>query len=195
MTDQIYRKLTALLLIFAIGLVPALSYAKSEDNKKDHDNQEERVEKSDRSCFKAFGHLFARGFLKNRGEDRTSTPWNCFLPFGISKKFGGSASTTPDVIPPVISRIRTMVGTSTASVSWRTNENSTSRLYYGTSTGLDVNASTTSYIENNTLKKNHFLILNGLATSSAYYLAIESKDGSGNRTVTTTFTASTTGGL
>lgn len=96
-----------------------------------------------------------------------------------------------DTTSPIISGIGLLLGTSTANVSWHTNENASSRVYYGNSASLDVNASTTSFFENSTLKQNHSISVNGLATSTLYYFAIESKDGSGNRTVTPVFSGST----
>src|SRR3989344_890961 len=299
MTKQISRKMTVLFLVFAIGFTPVLSYAKNNDNKdkkdrEDKQEQNEKNDKNDRSCLKAFGHLFAPGFIKNWGE--RDFPSNCFLPFGIAKKFRGIASSTPPVLDttapiitdlavkpnivratvtwhtseksdstvfwstssnvdtnssttasvskngktkdhsvvienltasttyfvvvrsrdaasntatssvisfqtkplpvdntnPVVSSVALLVSTSTINVSWSTNENATSRLYYGTSPSLDVNASTTNFIENLTLTTSHHLLLSGLATSTSYYMAIESKDSSANRTVTPTFTTTTT---
>ena len=100
-------------------------------------------------------------------------------------------SLVTDALPPVISSVGILVGTSTANISWLTNENATSRIYYGTHVGLDVNSSTTSFIENSTLKQNHSMLVTGLATSTTHYFAVESKDGSGNRTVTPVFSATT----
>jgi Purple acid Phosphatase, N-terminal domain len=99
----------------------------------------------------------------------------------------------PDHTPPVISAVATLVSTSTIHVSWRTNENASSRVYYGTSAGLDVNASTTSFVETSTLSKEHTLSVNNLASSTTYYLSAESKDSSNNRSVTPVFSAITLG--
>ncbi|MDO8569441.1 MAG: fibronectin type III domain-containing protein [bacterium] len=305
MTNQISRKITVLFLVLMLGLAPALSYAKGDDNRKDRDeredreeqveNREERSRRNNKICFRAFGHLFASGFLKHRGGgDNRILFENCFLPFGISKKFRGVASSTldatapiitslvakpntikatitwhtneksdstvfwstsanvdvnssstasvtksektkdhnvviedltasttyfvivhsrdvdsntgtsaelsfqtkvlaPDNTNPVISNVVLLIGTSTIKVSWGTNENASSRLYYGTSTSLNANATTTSFVENSTPTKNHVISLNGLNPQTQYHLAAESKDPSGNRTVTPTFTASTLG--
>ena len=292
--------MTVFLLIFALGFgfMPASSYAKNNDDKRDRDDRrEERIEnhkersgRNDKSCLRAFGHLFAPGFIKNRG--RVSLLGYCFLPFGISKKFSGMASSTldttapvitnlrvkpnttkariswrtdeksdstvfwstsaninvnssstlsttrsertkehevtienlsasttyfiivrsrdassnvgtsveisfqtkaltPDSTPPVISSIALLVGTSTINVSWETNEGASSRVYYGTSASLDVNATTTSFVGNATLTQSHILSVSGLSSSTLYYLAAESKDANGNRTVTPTFSATT----
>ncbi|MDP3763364.1 MAG: fibronectin type III domain-containing protein [bacterium] len=290
MINQISRKATVFFLLLALGLTPALSYAKNDDTNQDNDdNNKEQVEKSNDSCLKAFGHLFAPGFIKNKGG--RSFSWDCFLPFGIGKKFSGTASSTPDTIAPIItslsvkpnttkatvtwntneksdsavfwslsspvninvsttqitrrnktkdhkivienltasttyylvvrskdatgnislstetsfntkaatpdtasptiSSIVTLVGTSTINFSWETNENATSRVYYGTSASLDVNASTASFVENSTLTKNHILSLNGLTPQTLYYLAVESKDANGNKTTTPVFNVTT----
>ena len=302
MTNHIAREISALCLIGVLALSPALSYAKNDDNKGNSRNNSEKKEKvekverisnNDNSCFRAFGHLFAPGFIKNWGQINFS--WNCFLPFGISKKFRGVSTTTPsfvDTIPPIISKltikteaskivvtwdtneksdstvfwstsagvnvnssstpnlnqnnltkdhrivienlnasttyflvvrsrdaslntvfstetsfvtkalsvdmvaptisnVTLLVGTSTINIGWKTNEDATSRVYYGTSPSLDVNASSTTFIENITLKKDHMISIGSLSTSTQYYLAVESKDLSGNRTVTPVFTATT----
>lgn len=99
---------------------------------------------------------------------------------------------SPDTSAPVISSVALIVGTSTANISWHTNENATSKVYYGTSSGLDVNATSTTFLENTTPKQNHLISLSSLATSTLYYFAAESRDASGNRTVTPVFSASTT---
>ncbi|MDO8728979.1 MAG: fibronectin type III domain-containing protein [bacterium] len=124
-------------------------------------------------------------FIIVRSKDASSN-------IGTSSETSFTTKTTiPDNFPPVVSEITLLVGTSTVNVGWKTNENATSRVYYGTSIGLDVNASTTNFIENSTLKKNHTLTISNLATSTTYYFAIESKDVNNNRTVTPTFTTTT----
>lgn len=205
-----------LAIIMSLTLTPALSLAKEkgENRGRDDDKEERREEKRDskeekreekkekreerkeikwanrdnRYCFKAFGHLIAPGWIKNFGPNSTSTV-NCWLPFGIGKKFGNS-TTTLDIIPPVIRQVAVTSSTSTISVSWRTNEPSTSRLWYGTTT--PIASTTANLVENNTLKLNHLLTISGLATGTPYYLVIESLDGSGNSQKSAQFIATTT---
>lgn len=100
-------------------------------------------------------------------------------------------SGVPDTVAPIISSVATLVGTTTISVGWHTNESSTSKLLFGTSTPLDANASTTPFTENLALVTNHRLDLGGLATSTTYYLIVESKDASGNVRRTGQFQATT----
>ncbi|HBV01739.1 MAG TPA: hypothetical protein DEF00_05175 [Candidatus Taylorbacteria bacterium] len=96
-----------------------------------------------------------------------------------------------DALAPIISSVSTLVGTTTISVGWHTNEFSTSKLLFGTSTPLDANASTTPFTEKLTLEKDHRLDLSGLGTSTTYYLIIESRDASGNVRRTGQFQAMT----
>ena len=262
------------------------------DKNKRKGRNEERKDSRKELCRIAFGHLFAPGYIKNWGSDERDFFWNCFVPFGISKKFNGTASSTPDILAPVISNllakpntvkatitwntneksdsavfwsnsanvnvnssstatvtkiekvkehklvienltasttyyfvirskdpsgntststessfttksvssdsiapiissVTLLVGTSTANIGWHTNENATSRVYYGTSSGLDINASTTSFTENSTLKQSHSVLLSNLSTSTLYYFVAESKDANGNKTVTPVFSATT----
>lgn len=86
----------------------------------------------------------------------------------------------PDVIAPIISRVAALVGTTTVSIRWQTNEPSSSKLFFSTTTPLDANASTTPFTENAALVNMHRLDLANLATSTTYYLIIESKDASSN---------------
>lgn len=188
------HKIIALSLTLMIALSPALSFAKNHEN-KGNGNREEKSERHEadksnlRRCFKAFGHLIAPGFIKNKGQ--VEFPGNCVLPFGIKKKFGGQASSTPDVVAPVISGITALASTSTISVNWNTNEQSTSRLYYGTSTPLDVNATSTNFVESSIPKNSHSLSISNLSTSTQYYIVVESKDASGNRALTPSFGVTT----
>lgn len=213
---SLITSLGLLAIIMSLALTPAISLAKErgDDRGRNDDKEERREEKRERKeekkerkeekreerkeikwasrdsryCFKAFGHLIAPGWVKNFGPSSTSTI-NCWLPFGIGKKFGNS-TTTLDIIPPVIRQVAVTSSTSTISVSWRTNEPSTSRLWYGTTT--PIASTTANLVENNTLKLNHLLTISGLATGTPYYLVIESLDGSGNSQKSAQFIASTT---
>lgn len=198
------------LLITSMVLTPVIGFAKEKENrgsehkesktsinkdKKDdrrEDRREDRKEdKKEKGCIRAFGHFFAKGWLKNNNS--VSINENCFLPFGIGKKFGGQASTTPDTIPPVVKNIVGVVSTSTVQANWKTNELSTSKLYYSTSAGL--NTATASFVENTTLKTTHSLKVSSLPNGTKYYLVIESKDGSGNTTKSPEFSLTTQGSI
>lgn len=64
--------------------------------------------------------------------------------------------------------------TSTATVSWTTNLPSTSTVFYGTTTPLDINASTTASVSSTTLSTTHSVSILGLVTGAIYNFIIQS---------------------
>ncbi|MBN2093904.1 MAG: peptidoglycan-binding protein [Candidatus Zambryskibacteria bacterium] len=86
-----------------------------------------------------------------------------------------------DTTAPTIDTIEiTNIATTTATVSWSTNEEATGILWYSTSTPVDIEAQNTEKLENSSLMPSHSFGLSGLATSTAYYLIITAKDAAGN---------------
>jgi peptidoglycan hydrolase-like protein with peptidoglycan-binding domain len=131
------------------------------------------------------GHMIAPGWLKkhdkpvptssvplcnSRGNDRDDDDDN-------------HGTTTPDTIAPIISSITTVPGQTNATVYWTTNENSTTKVYYGTTSSIDVNATTTLSVSNGSLVSNHGITVTGLTAATTYYYVVESKDASGNKAV------------
>lgn len=102
-------------------------------------------------------------------------------------------SAPPDTTAPNISAVAVLVSTTTIGVRWQTNEPATSKLFYGTTTPLDANASTTPFIESAALVRTHRLDLASLTASTTYYLIVESRDTSGNKGRTSQFQAMTLG--
>ncbi len=94
---------------------------------------------------------------------------------------GSGATTTPptDTTAPLISALSVTPASTTAQVNWTTNENSSSRVWYGTTSPLTLASPTTS-IFNSSLVLAHSLSLSGLTASTTYYLVVESKDATGN---------------
>ena len=187
MTNKNYHGIAALSLALALTLSPAISYAKEKNgDKKDRDDKQERVEKHSHksSCFHAYGHLIAPGFIKTKGIVELSE--HCRLPFGIWKKFfingTSTASTTPDTTAPRISKVSVSVGTTTASVSWRTNEKASSKFYYGTTSPLSITATSTTTFSDAVFRKDHSVALPGLTSSTTYYFILSGSDSSGNAT-------------
>ncbi len=87
----------------------------------------------------------------------------------------------PDTTAPVISGIALAISSTTAIVSWTTNESSTSKVYYSTST--PVVTATAANISNSSLVTSHSLNLVGLTASTTYYFVVESGDASNNKTI------------
>jgi len=122
------------------------------------------------------GHLIAPGWLRKHDGVRPIVPTCQKLPYGIEKKLGTTpTSTTPDTTAPVISSIGTSVTTSTATITWVTNEPATSQMMfgltsvYGSSTALDM-----------TLMTIHSQTMTGLAAGTVYHFQLQSKDAAGN---------------
>jgi len=99
--------------------------------------------------------------------------------------------TPPDTTAPVISSIATTnIATTTATISWNTNENATSKLWYGTTTTvntsdapqLSINSGTMSYVFN----------LTGLTGTTTYYAIGSVRDTAGNTATTTGISFTTT---
>ena len=84
-------------------------------------------------------------------------------------------TSTTDTTPPVISSVTATPGTTTATITWTTNETSTSRVDYGTSAAsLTLNAS------NPTLATAHSISLSSLTPGTTYFYRVTSVDAANN---------------
>lgn len=145
-------------------------------DKDDDDHDDDR--KSYRKCY-PWGIFHAWGIDKRLENGKG-------LPSGIFKKFSKcdgqygngttTATTTPDTLAPKISNIRVAKATSTASISWRTNESTTGGIKYGTNSNL----SSATTLNDGSLVLNHKLDLAGLAADTTYYYMITARDMNGN---------------
>lgn len=107
----------------------------------------------------------------------------------ISKDAAGNTATssdmtfttgTPDTTAPIISAVSVgSISSTTAQISWTTNESASSRVWYGTTTPLTL-ASPTLTLFDGALLLAHSLNLSSLTASSTYHFVVESKDASGN---------------
>ena len=80
-----------------------------------------------------------------------------------------------DNAAPVISAVTATPGSTTAVISWTTNEASSSSVDYGTSSGsLNLNVNSATPVTS------HSVTLTGLTASTAYFYRVTSVDGSGN---------------
>ncbi len=96
------------------------------------------------------------------------------------------------VLPPVISAITSSVASTTASVSWTTNEAATSQVYYGTVNPLNIISTSTLSVSNATLVMSHTLALSGLNASTTYYFVVQSADASANTATSSQMSFTTT---
>ncbi len=203
------------LLAITIAATPLISFAKENDKKDDqkgrsesskglmqkNNNDDDRDDDNDNknrkngdnknhtSCVRAYGHLFAFGWNKKNSlsdDDRAYISGNCYLPFGIAKKFRGyNATTTPDVTAPVISNLSTNAGKTQADIRWSTNEQSDSVVFWNTSSSVDTSNSATNKVSNNRLTKGHQVLLRNLTPDTTYYVIVRSRDAAGNQTLST----------
>jgi hypothetical protein len=92
----------------------------------------------------------------------------------LQRRVGGA-----DVTPPVISSAtEANIATSTADVTWVTNEFATSKVYLSTSS--PVNLATAQVAANADLTVSHLIHVTGLTPSTNYFLVVESADASNN---------------
>lgn len=85
-----------------------------------------------------------------------------------------------DTTPPVIKNILALSETETQTViTWTTNEPSSSKVEYGTTTGYGLT------VTSDELTTTHSITLSGLEPNTAYYYQIKSKDKAGNEASST----------
>ncbi|MEK7555301.1 MAG: peptidoglycan-binding protein [Patescibacteria group bacterium] len=158
-----------------------LAFEKAEKEKSDDD----KISNAGRLCaIVPPGHLIAPGWLKKQKDEQPIIPLCQILPIGIAKKLE-QATSTPDTTAPIISAISVNATTSTATITWTTNEASTSKAYYSTISPLDVSSTSTLSVSTLTLSMSHLLGLSGLTASSTYYFAVESKNAANNTATST----------
>ncbi|MEK9154862.1 MAG: peptidoglycan-binding protein [Patescibacteria group bacterium] len=157
--------------------------AKRDDDDEDEDDDDDRKFESRRICaIVPPGHLIAPGWLKKHYDDDDNNviiPICQILPYGIIKKLSPSATSTPDIVAPVISNVSALNITATSSkIHWNTNELATSKVYFGTSFPVDIN--TAANISDNSFVTDHNINLTSLSASTTYYYVVQSSDQSGN---------------
>ncbi len=172
-----------------VGIVGPKTLKKLNEWLEEHPLYLEKENGEDKPCaIVPPGHLIAPGWLRKQDGVRPIVPVCQVIPPGIAKKLGLPVPTsTPDVTPPVISTIVSSVSTSSAIITWSTNETADSQIFYGTSTAYGLNTAL-----NSALVTNHSQTLTSLDTGTLYHFQVRSKDASGNLATSTdqTFTTS-----
>ena len=87
-------------------------------------------------------------------------------------------TSAPDSVAPSISAIGISAGTSTATITWTTNEAAKSKVYFSTTTPLNALLASTNI--DAALVTGHTVQLTGLTPSTTYYFKVESADATGN---------------
>jgi hypothetical protein len=98
-----------------------------------------------------------------------------------------SPFTAPDTTPPVISNVTaTNVLSTSATITWTTNEAATSQVEFGTTTGYG----TTTPLDPS-MVTSHSISISGLTATTQYHYRVTSKDAAGNQTISGDFTFTT----
>ncbi len=179
-------------IVFGTASTTSTSTVYTHREREDDNDQGDRRERKDaRPCvIVPPGHLIAPGWLrKHKEEDRPIVPPCQILPPGISDRLNGqpSSTTTPPVVidttAPVLSSIAVSATTTSATVTWNTNEAATSNVYFSISTPVNLASSTA--VRDAGLLTSHSLSLTGLTASTTYYYLVNSFDASKNAATST----------
>lgn len=121
-------------------------------------------------------------YVRIRTEDDAAASSAWYTASGIAF----SLIDAPDTAPPILSSISvTSLATSTATISWSTNEAGDSRIDYGTSVSYG-SASTSA-----SLSTSHTLRLSGLTPTTTYHYRVQSTDAASNAGVSSDLTFTT----
>jgi len=105
------------------------------------------------------------------------------LPPGIAKKLG---EYTPgeDITPPVISDVSaTDITATSAAITWTTDEEADSRVWYGTTSPLVVVTDSTLNAVSTDFVLDHYITLSELIPDTVYYFIVNSTDEAGNNEI------------
>jgi hypothetical protein len=121
-------------------------------------------------------------YLRIRAEDdaAASSAWHTVSGVAFSVVIA------PDTTPPTISSISvSSIDTSSATITWSTNENSNSVVEYGTTESYG------SQVDSSDLVTSHSMALSGLSPSTLYYYRVSSTDSSSNTAISNQFSFTT----
>lgn len=100
--------------------------------------------------------------------------------------------TSSDTTAPVISDIKAITDNSTSTITWTTNEPSTSEILYSINTPVDENSSSTDGIADELLVTNHSIEITDLTANTLYHFVIKSTDNANNTVTSSESTFATT---
>ena len=99
----------------------------------------------------------------------------------------GNGNGTADTTDPIISGITISdITETTATISWTTNESTTSNIEYGPDTGYGHSFPSPS--DNKVDKTSHSLALSGLSSDTTYHFKVKSEDATGNEAISNDIT-------
>lgn len=98
----------------------------------------------------------------------------CISFFGCDSG-GSGGGTVEDTTPPVISDISSTTTETTATITWKTDENSDSKVEYGKTTSYGMQSSNTEMVTS------HSIQLTGLESGTTYHYKVTSSDAANNK--------------
>jgi hypothetical protein len=129
------------------------------------------------------GLLIAPGIRKKVDLEILEALPGQILPPGIAKKITGWSPGEEDVTPPVISDVAVAdITTTSAKITWTTDEEADSKVWYDTTTPLVV-TSTTPVESSADLVLDHEIVLSGLTPETDYYFIVNSTDEEDNNEI------------
>ncbi len=164
--------------ISAVGYVGPQTLAKLKEVRNDNDVDIEVDAQTNQriACAKVPpGHLIAPGWLRNNNNNKPIVPACQILPPGIAGQLGVSGQLAVSAVTV------TNVSPTTAAINWTTNANATSKVYYSTTS--PVNLSTAIVVNNDAMTQVHVMNLSGLAANTTYYYIVSSQDALGRVSV------------
>ena len=180
--------MTFAIAIIASSMQPLLASAhegsnsgkgNKEKTEKVKENKEKKEDKKGDRDHRFNGKCLPWGILHAWGVDKRLENGKG-LPAGLFKKFAKcdqpNATTTPDTVAPKISDIKVVKATSTAAISWKTNESTTGSVKYSTNSNLTSGTT----VSDGSLVLNHKMDLAGLTPDTKYYYRITVSDAKGN---------------
>jgi len=102
-----------------------------------------------------------------------------------------TTSVGPVVNPLSISNAVAVVGSNSVTLNWTTSVGADSEAWYATTSPVTIGSSSATKASDGTLVTSHSLNVTGLATSTTYYMIIQSKDASNNTQATGQFSFTT----
>lgn len=141
---------------------------------KTEKKMENKINKFDSKCWSLFfRRALPFAWIRNHWDSIDLD--QCFFSLPNAPK-----ATTTDTIAPIISSIKTKTGHTRALVVWNTNEKASSKVYYSTTSPATTNSPSISINGQKLTGKEHYVLIQGLASSTTYYFLIEAKDKAGN---------------
>ncbi len=98
---------------------------------------------------------------------------------------------TGDTTAPVITNVLSTATATTAKITWTTDEASDSKVFYSTTTPVDINSSSVLSVSDGAMVTAHTINLASLTANTTYYFVVQSKDSAGNKGTSTEYSFKT----